>query len=230
MSNLVAYEFEQPICTITLDDGKVNSLSPQMLGEINAALDQAEKDGAIVILAGRPDRFSAGFDLKVVAGGGTTAVNMLIDGFRLGERLLSFPTPVVVACTGHALAMGSFLLLSVDYRIGADGAYKIGANEVAIAMTMPRFAVEICRQRLAPAHFHRAVNTAEIYTPAGAVEAGFLDEVVPADALMTAACGKATALAALSLPAHKATKLRSREKALQAVGEAIAADEAELRT
>ncbi len=229
MSDIVAYKLEQPICTITLDDGKVNCLSPQMLDEINAALDRAEKDGAAVVLAGRQGKFSAGFDLAVVGRGGNEAVDMLIGGFRLAERLLSFPMPVVIACTGHALAMGSFLLLSVDYRIGADGAHKIGANEVSIGMTMPRFGVEICRQRLAPAHFHRAVITAEIYSPAGAVEAGFLDQVVPADELIAAARDKATALAGLSMPAHTATKLRAREKALQAVGDAIEADEAELR-
>ena len=229
MSDIVAYKLEQPICTITLDDGKVNCLSPQMLDEINGALDRAEKDGAAVVLTGRPGKFSAGFDLAVVGRGGDEAVGMLIGGFRLAERLLSFPMPVVIACTGHALAMGSFLLLSVDYRIGADGAHKIGANEVSIGMTMPRFGVEICRQRLAPAHFHRAVITAEIYSPAGAVEAGFLDQVVPEDELIAAARDKATALAGLSMPAHTATKLRAREEALKAVREAIEADEAELR-
>ena len=229
MSELVTYKLEQPICTITLDDGKVNCLSPQMLTEINAALDRAEEDGAVVLLTGRKGRFSAGFDLAVVGKGGSAAVDMLLGGFRLSERLLSFPKPVVIACSGHALAMGSFLLLSGDYRIGADGAYKIGANEVSIGMTMPRFGVEICRQRLAPAHFHRAVITAEIYSPAGAVEAGFLDAVVPADDLITAARDKATALSRLSMPAHMATKLRAREEALTAVHEAIAADEAELR-
>ncbi len=229
MSDFVAYKLEHPICTITLDDGKVNCLSPQMLAEVNAALDRAEKDRAAVVLAGRKGKFSAGFDLAVIGKGGSDAVDMLINGFRLAERLLSFPMPVVIACTGHALAMGSFLLLSVDYRIGADGAHKIGANEVAIGMTMPRFSVEICRQRLTPAHFHRAVISAEIYSPAGAVEAGILDQVVPEDELIAAARDKATALAKLNMPAHTATKLRARDKALQAVREAIEADEADLR-
>jgi len=229
MSEIVTYKLEHPICTITLDDGKVNCLSPQMLGEISAALDRAEEDGAAVVLAGRKGKFSAGFDLAVLAKGGDEAVDMLIDGFRLAERLLAFPMPVVIACTGHALAMGSFLLLSADYRIGADGPHKIGANEVAIGMTMPRFGVEISRQRLAPAHFHRAVICAEIYSPHGAVEAGFLDRVVPEDELMAAAREKATALAGLSMPAHAATKLRAREEALRAVRQAIEADEAELR-
>ncbi len=230
MSDFVAYKLEHPICTITLDDGKVNCLSLQMLGEINAALDRAEKDRAAVVLTGREGKFSAGFDLSVLGKGGSDAVDMMINGFRLAERLLSFPMPVVIACTGHALAMGSFLLLSADYRIGVDGAYKIGANEVAIGLTMPRFGVEICRQRLAPAHFHRAVTCAEIYSPAGAVEAGFLDQVVLEDELIAAARDKATALAGLNLPAHTATKLRARDKALQAVRKAIEADEADLRS
>ncbi len=230
MSNLVAYELEHPISTITLDDGKVNCLSLQMLAGINAALDRAEKDRAAVVLTGRKGKFSAGFDLAALGKGGSDAIDMLINGFRLAERLLSFPLPVVAACTGHALAMGSFLLLSADYRIGANGPYKIGANEVAIGMTMPRFGVEICRQRLAPAHFHRAVICAEIYSPAGAIEAGFLDQVIPEDELMVAARDKATALAGLNLPAHTATKLRARHEALQAVRKAIEADEAGLRS
>ncbi len=230
MSNLVAYKLEHPICTITLDDGKVNCLSLQMLAGINAALDRAEKDRAAVVLTGREGKFSAGFDLAALGKGGRDAIDMMINGFRLAERLLSFPLPVLIACPGHALAMGSFLLLSADYRIGVDGAYKIGANEVAIGLTMPRFGVEICRQRLAPAHFHRAVICAEIYSPAGAVEAGFLDQVIPKDKLTAAARDKATALAGLNMPAHMATKLRARHEALQAVRKAIEADEAELRS
>jgi len=230
MSNLVAYELEHPICTITLDDGKVNCLSLQMIAAINGALDRAEKDHAAVVLTGREGKFSAGFDLAALGKGGSDAIDMLINGFRLAERLLAFPTPVVAACTGHALAMGSFLLLSVDYRIGIDGAHKIGANEVAIGMTMPRFGVEICRQRLAPAHFHRAVICAEIYSPAGAVEAGFLDQVIPEDELTAAARNKATALAGLNMRAHTATKLRARHDALLAVRKAIEADEADLRS
>ena len=91
---------------------------------------------------------------------------MLEAGFALAQRILSFPTPVVIAVPGHAIAMGVFLVLCGDYRVGADGPYRITANEVAIGLTMPRAAVEICRQRLAPAHFTRAVGLAEVYAAA----------------------------------------------------------------
>lgn len=229
MTALATYRLEGSTGTIVMDDGKRNVLSPQMLSELNSALDRAAADGAVVVLTGKAGVFSAGFDLKVLTAGGEEALAMLKAGFELAERLLSFPTPVVIACPGHALAMGVFLLLSADYRIGAEGAYKIGANEVAIGLTMPRAAVEICRHRLAPAHFSRAVISAEIYSPIEAVTAGFLDRVVPGAELSRAADDVAVRLATLNMAAHGATKLRAREHVLRALRAAIDADDLELR-
>jgi enoyl-CoA hydratase len=229
MNELATYSLRESIGTIVMDDGKMNVLSPRMLAELNAALDRATADRAVVVLSGRAGVFSAGFDLKVLTAGGNDALDMLRAGFELAERLLSFPTPVVIACSGHALAMGVFLLLTGDYRIGADGPHKIGANEVAIGLTMPRAAVEICRQRLAPAHFQRAVISAEIYAPAEAVAAGFLDRVVSGDELSSAAAETAARLVKLDMAAHAATKRRAREETLQALRAAIEADQAELR-
>jgi enoyl-CoA hydratase len=229
MPNLVSYALDGPIATITMDDGKRNALSLPMLAEINAALDRAKADRAVVVLAGREGVFSAGFDLRTLGSGGPDAARMVVTGFELGERLLSFAAPVVVACPGHAIAMGVFLLLSGDYRIGTSGPFRIGANEVAIGITMPLFGVEMCRQRLAPAHFNRAVINAEIYTPEDAVAAGFLDRVVPASGLGEAARSAALALAKLDLDVHTATKLRAREQALKAIHAAIEADDPNLR-
>jgi enoyl-CoA hydratase len=225
MASLVDVQQEESIVSITMDDGKVNVLSPQMLEELGAALDTAEASQATVVLAGREGRFCAGFDLSVLRGGGPDAVGMLRGGFELSERLLSFPTPVVIACTGHTVAMGAFLLLSGDYRIGAAGPFKVIANEVAIGLTMPDAAIEVCRQRLTPAAFNRAVILAEAYTvDDAAVNAGFLDRVVPATEIHTEARATATALGALDLPAHAATKLRTRARALAALRVAIDAE------
>jgi enoyl-CoA hydratase len=153
---------------------------------------------------------------------------MVRAGFELSARMLSFPRPLVIACSGHAVAMGVFLLLSGDYRIGAAGPHRIAANEVSIGMTMPRAAIEICRQRLAPAHFQRAILLSEVYAPDSAVAAGFLDRVVPAAELADAARGVAVELARLDASAHTATKLRVREPTLQAIRAAIESDSAEL--
>lgn len=226
---LVTYRMEDGIATITMDDGRRNVLSQAMFGEVHAALDRARADGAVVVLTGREGTFSAGFDLRVLMSGGDAAFTLVKTGFELAERLLAFPAPVVVACTGHAIAMGVFLLLAGDYRVGATGDHRIGANEVAIGITMPHFGVEICRQRLSPAHFSRAVINAEMYGPEEAVAAGFLDRVVPAAELAATARGIAAQLAKLDVHVHAASKLRAREHALGAVRAAIEADAAAFR-
>ncbi len=229
MTDLVSYTRRGAVALIEMDDGKVNVLSPTMLSELGAALDQAEGDGAVVVLAGRPDMFSAGFDLKVLQGGGAEALGMLRSGFELAARTLEFPLPVVLACTGHCIAMGVFLLLSADYRVGASGPYRIVANEVAIGLPMPRAAIDICRQRLTPAHFHRAVTLAETFSPEEAVAAGFLDRVVPAADVKEAALSSAETLALLHMNAHRITKQRVNASLLPALRADIETDDAELR-
>lgn len=229
MGTALTYRLDRGVATVAMDDGKANALSPELLGQIGEALDRAEADGATVLLHGRSGLFSAGFDLRVLGAGGPAAVAMLRGGFELSHRMLSFPRPIVIACTGHAIAMGAFLLLSADYRMGiADGDHRVSVNEVAIGLTLPRAAVEICRARLTPAHFQRATNLAEDYTHRRAVDAGFLDEVVGGDQLLAVAASTAERLASLAEPAHAATKARTRATALDALRRAIEADSADL--
>lgn len=222
----VGYVLQDSIATITLDDGKRNVLSPEMIAELNAALDRAESDRAVVVLTGREGTFSAGFDMRVLGAGGEQSRALALSGFKLGARVLSFPTPIVVACTGHAIAMGLFLALSADYRIGTLGPHKIVANEVALGITMPFFALELCRQRLAPAYFHRAMMTSEVFEPEEARHAGVFARVVPAAELQEAARLVAARLVTLSAPVYAATKRRAYERSLSAIHDAIEADAA----
>jgi enoyl-CoA hydratase len=221
MGDLVKYQAEGSVATITMDDGKVNVLSPAMQADINAALDQADADGATVILTGRPGRFSAGFDLNTLSAGGREAVLMLRGGFELSSRLLSFPRPVVIACSGHAMAMGFFLLLSADHTIGVDGPFKLVANEVAIGLPMPRPAIAVMRNRLTPAAFTRTAVLAQSFTPMEAIAAGVFDRVVTEDQLLPTAVEVATGLAALDMNAHAITKRLARTPTLDAIAEGI---------
>jgi enoyl-CoA hydratase len=225
MNQLVHTRREGAASVITLDDGKVNVLSVAMFEALNAALDGAQADQTVVVITGRAGVFSAGFDLAVFERDKDEVVAMLTAGAKLTERLLSHPAPVIAACNGHAIAMGVFILLSSDYRIGIAGAAaKVCTNEVAIGMTLPRFATEVSRQRLHPGALNCAAVLAEPFTPEQAVTAGFLDALVPADELMQAALQKAEAFAKLDRASHAATKLRVREPALKALHAAIAAD------
>jgi enoyl-CoA hydratase len=221
MPEMVSYELEERIATITMDDGKVNVFSVAMLRSLHAAFDQAESDGAVVRLFGRPGYFSAGFDLKVLAGGRKEIVEILTLGATLAERILGFPTPVAVACTGHAYPAGAFLLLSADLRIGAAGPYRIGLNEVKIGMTLPWFAIEIARQRLQPTYFDRTVVNATMYSPHEAVVAGFLDRVVDPAALAGASLEGARELTKPPPPPHNPPTARPPPGALAALRTAI---------
>jgi enoyl-CoA hydratase len=183
------------VAVITLDDGKANALSFAVLDGLNEALSAAEESAKAVVLVGREGKFSAGFDLKVMTGSIEDARNLLAGGALLGLRIFEYPMPVVLGVTGHALAMGGILTTTADYRVGAEGNYKLGLNEVAIGMPVPSFGVELCRDRLSPAWFTRCVQHATLCSPSEAVEAGFLDEVVGLDGVEARARAVAAHLA-----------------------------------
>ena len=224
MATGIDYTLADGVATITMDDEKVNALSPHMLGELNAALDRAVADGVAVVLSGRSGVFSGGFDLAVLRAGGPAAAAMLHSGFKLAARLLAFPAPVLAVCSGHAVAMGVFLLLSADYRIGVAGPFRITANEVAIGLTMPGAAIELCEARLTPAAFSRAVTLAEVYSPEEAAAAGFLDRVVDVADLEPAVSAAAGWLSQLDRRAHVTTKLRARRALVESVTAAAEAE------
>lgn len=212
------YELVDGIAMITLDDGKVNALSPAMLGAIAVDFEQAEADEAVVVLTGRERILSAGFDVR-----SDDWPTMLTAGARLAERMLSFPRPVVVACNGNALAMGAFLLLSADHRVGARGDFRIGLNEAAIGLTLPYFGIALARHRLTRPAYDRCAVTGVTLGPDEACVAGFLDEVVAPEDLQTAARERAAQLATVNTVAHHATKLRIRREVLAGVADGIAA-------
>lgn len=222
MSRLVEYVQHDYYSLITLDDGKANALGFAMLEQINGALDEAEAAGKTVIIIGRPGKFCAGFDLSVMGQGGESVVRLLRAGALLSRRLLDFPPPVILAVSGHALAMGALLTLSADFRIGIHGNFKIGLNEVTIGMTLPYFGVELARARLVKPYFERAIGLAQIYDAAGAVEAGFLDEAVDPDQLLARALEVAQHCAQLDMKAHHRSKVRVREPLYAALDEALA--------
>ena len=220
----VQYSLQDQVATIQIDDGKRNALSPQVLREINQALDRAESDRAIVIITGRESVFSAGFDLKVMNRGGVNALRMLRAGYALTARVMAYPYPVIVACNGHALAMGVFLMLSADYVIGSRGDFKIAANEVAIGLTMPRVAAAVLRHRLNPAAFQRAVTLSQYFDVESAARAGFFDELVDPIDLLTRANAHADAFKGLNLAAHAASKRRIRGSLIRKIRFSIPPD------
>lgn len=224
MSDPVRYELSGEVATVRIDDGKANALGPPVIEALHDGLDRAEKEAAAVLLTGRPGRFSAGFDLGVLRSGPDAARGLVTAGAELAVHIARHPTPVVIACNGHALAMGAVLLLAADLRIGAVGDFKIGFNEVAIGLAAPVFLVEFARERLSKRHLQRATVQAEIYSPESALDAGFLDRVVAPDALLESALEESRRLAQLPRAAFTRTRRLVAEETLERIEATLADD------
>ncbi|MNE24194.1 putative enoyl-CoA hydratase [compost metagenome] len=228
MTELLSYQLEDGIATLTLNNGKVNAVSPAVIDALNQALDQAEQDRAVVILTGQPGILSGGYDLKVMTSGPENAIKLVTAGSTLARRMLAHPYPIIVACPGHAVAKGAFLLLSADYRIGVEGPFNIGLNEVQIGMTMHHAGIELARDRLSKSAFQRSVINGEMFDPRSAVDAGFLDKVVPTEQLMATAFAAAQQLKKINMTAHRNTKLKVRKALLESLDKAIQMDQGHL--
>lgn len=220
----VTTTIDDGVAVIRIDDGKANALSHEVIEAVHAGLDQASADDRAVCFVGRDGKFSAGFDLSVMTQGADATRGLVRSGGELLMRLYGFGQPTVAAVTGHALAAGALLVLACDTRIGADVPAKIGLNETAIGMGLPRYAVELAHDRLSKRHFTRATVQAEIYAPDGAVDAGYLDRVVALDDLEATALAEARRLGEFSTSAYALTKRQARSAVVFEVLEGLEAD------
>ncbi|MEO6419356.1 MAG: crotonase/enoyl-CoA hydratase family protein [Polyangiaceae bacterium] len=223
-TQILEYTLEGTTAVLQMDDGKANALSDAMIDALIAALARAEKEASAIVLTGRPERFCAGFDLKVMMSGPDNATALLLRGSDLLMKLYGVSVPLVIACTGHALAGGALVLLTGDVRFGVSGAYRIGLNEVSIGLPVPVLAMELARDRLLGAELARATLMAQIYTPDEAVRVGYLDAVGPADQVLARAKEEAAKLAGLSRTAFAATKTRLRGKTIAHIQATLADD------
>ncbi len=210
----LSYTLEGTTAVLRMDDGKANALSDAMIDALVAALDRAEKEASAIVLVGRPDRFCAGFDLKIMMSGPDNAKALLRRGAALLMKLYGVSIPLVIACTGHALAGGALVLLTGDVRVGTTGAYRIGLNEVSIGMPVPVLAMELARDRIISSDLGRATLEATIYGPEDAARVGYLDVALTPEAVLPRAMAEATRLSGLARTAFTATKARLRGKTI----------------
>lgn len=230
MAEPLTYALEGSTAVVTMDDGKANALSNDMIDGLLAALTRAESEAKAMVLAGRAERFCAGFDLKVMMSGPANATALLTRGSELLLRLYAAKVPLVIACTGHALAGGALVVLTGDIRIAAQGAFKLGLNEVSIGLPVPVLAMELARDRLVKTELDRATLMAQIYAPDDAKRAGYVDEVVAPGEVIARATAEATRLGAFGSHPFRATKQRLRGATIKYIRETMATDMATLLT
>lgn len=220
----VSLEVRDGVALVRMDDGKANALSYAMMDALDGALDRAEKEASAVVLAGRAGRFCAGFDLQEMMAGADRARALVTRGADALLRLYGLPMPLVIACTGHALAGGALLMLTGDLRVGTRGAFRVGLNEVQLGMPVPVLAMELARDRLAPSHLIRSTLFAEVVDPERAVVAGWMDELADADALIEQSMGHAKRLGQLPRDAYAKSKTILRERTIKYIRDMLPDD------
>jgi len=224
----VSFELRGDVALVTMDDGKANALSPASVPEISAAFDRAAEEAKAIVLTGREGKLCAGFDLRVMMSGEEGAFALLRAGSELYLKIYEHPQPVIMASTGHAIAGGALLLGVGDVRIGVDGPFKIGLNEVSIGMPLPIFAHEIAQARLEKRHLLAATLGATLYAPKDAVEVGWLDRVTAPEELLPSALAEADRLAKLPGTAYGLSKLSMRRGLTAHVRETLESDLTEI--
>ncbi|NOY93274.1 MAG: crotonase/enoyl-CoA hydratase family protein [Deltaproteobacteria bacterium] len=220
----VGYELIDEIAHIQMDDGKANALGPQMIEQLSGAFDRAETEAEAVVLVGRPGRFCAGFDLKIMTSGPDNAIRLFTAGAEMFLKIYEHPLPVVAACSGHAMAGGALLLLVSDERIGVEGEFKLGLNEVAIGMVLPVLGRELVKSRIDPRRQAEVILGARVDSPEWARDVGFLDRLCAPDALLREAREAAGRLGAHPRVSYAGSKRAMREDLVRYVRDAMPAD------
>jgi len=213
----VEYQLNGDVAVLTFDDGKANAIGNAFMDAMIDGLSRAQQEAAAVVITGRAGLLSGGFDLKEIEKGAEAVKAMMKKGSNMFYRLFSHPQPLIIACTGHAIAAGAFLLLTADNRIGAAGDFKIGLNETAIGSTFPVFGIQFARTRLTPAYLTRSFVQSESFSPEEAMAAGFLDDVQPPESVMETAMDLAQRLGKLPARVYAQNKLDIRKPAIDAI-------------
>jgi enoyl-CoA hydratase len=193
------------VATIRIDDGKANAFNEGLLSALSDALDVAIAQDRAALIVGRDGFLSAGFDLSVMRAGADARRTLVLAGLELALKIFESPVPVVVCCTGHAIAAGTLLLLPSEHVLVADTPVKIGFNETTIGIELSPFVLELARYRLLPAAYNQILH-GQLLGAAAAQRAGYVDEVVPPDELLPRSLEVARHFAGLDPLSYRRTK------------------------
>src|SRR2546429_2794098 len=208
MATVRVEDREGGVRILPLDRPPANAENEELLGDLGTALAEARGSDAVraIVLTGAGRFFSGGFALSTPRRDDDSG-HLFRNLFRATHlALLALPKPTVAMVNGHAIAGGLVLALACDYRLGVDGDYRIGLNEVAIGASYPKVAFEVVRLRLAHARASELLLGAALYPASQAIRLGIADELLPADRLEETVLRRATRLGAFPREAYAHTK------------------------
>jgi enoyl-CoA hydratase/carnithine racemase len=205
------------IIEIRLARPPVNALDQALLEALHAAVTRAPEDGARgIVLSGTPGMFSAGVDVPALLARDRAGVHAFWRAFfRTCAALACSPVPVVAAITGHSPAGGAVLALLCDYRVMADGPYRIGLNEVQVGLVVPDCIQFVLRRLLGAHRAERLLVAGKMIEAGEALSCGFVDELTGVDEVVVRASHWLRELLALPPHAMQATRRLARADLLE---------------
>jgi enoyl-CoA hydratase/carnithine racemase len=208
MSAIRIEDREHGVRTLRLDRPPANAIEETLLSDLAAVLASATIDGSVraVALTGSGSFFSSGFDSAAARRGDAVAHDLYSCYRDTHLKLLTLPKPTIAMVNGHAIAGGLALALACDCRLGLEGDYRIGLNEVAVGASFPRAAFEIVRLRLPHAQANELLLGAGLYPSSQALRLGIVDELFPAEKLEESVFRRAARLGAFPREAYAHTK------------------------
>jgi enoyl-CoA hydratase len=217
-------ELVDSVAVLRIDRPPANAIDLALAKEVGTALSAIEGNTEVgaLIITGAGNCFSAGLDLRVVPTYDRDQQQaMIMQVNRVFGALYGLGLPTVAAVNGHVIAGGLVLALACDYRIGAEGDYKIGLAEVRVGVPFPAAAITVVRSELSKPVARLMVLTGPNSTPREALAQGIFDELQPADQLLPRALEVARELAALPRIGYARIKRQLRGAALALIDDAI---------
>lgn len=190
-----------------------NALNPELVAALRIAVADAAKGGTeALVLSGAPGMFSGGLDVPALLELDRAGIQAAWEDFyALMGALATSPIPVAAAITGHSPAGGAVLSIFCDYRVMADGDFKIGLNEVQVGLPMPPAIHAALARLVGPHRAERLAVGAMLLSPREAHRIGFVDDLVPPEQVVPAAIAWCERL--LKLPPVARSKTRGAARA-----------------
>jgi len=211
---------------LRLNRPPVNAINPELVTALHDAVTRAPGEGArALVLSGSPGRYSGGLDIPVIVEFDRPAMEKLWhDFYRLLLALAASPIPIAAAITGHSPAGGAVLATYCDYRILAEGDFRIGYNEVAVGIPMPLAILRCVARMVGPRQAERLCGGGLLISPEEARRIGLVDELVPLDKVVERAIEWASGMIALPPNAMSQTRKAARADLVRLMEEGLATE------
>ena len=200
------------IALLTMSHGRANALDVEFCLALAAEFDRLRDSARAVVLTSTGKIFSAGVDLKRLSDEGPDYTRRFLPALdRVLLGLFEFPRPLVAAINGHAIAGGCVLACTADYRLMAEGSFKIGVPELHVGVPFPPSALEVLRFAAPDRYVQELTSGEKIYSPEVAASHGLVHCTVSSDRLLDTALSEAERLAGLQSQAFSLTKTLLRQ-------------------